>query len=73
MVRDFDLIGVTVFPYKTDSRLIVDPKRVLSAAVAFETVEPVCGRNLEIFQSCCRIQHLQFATGNFSKIRRRPL
>jgi hypothetical protein len=46
----FYVIGVTVFPVKADSPLIVDPDTVLTLAVAFKAFEPVARRDSEILK-----------------------
>jgi hypothetical protein len=53
VVRDFDLVRVTVIPHKADPKLVVDSNCVLFPALAFETMEPICRRNPQIFESFC--------------------
>ena len=46
----FNVIGVSVFPAKADSPLIVDPYAVLPLAIALQGFEPVARWDPEVFQ-----------------------
>jgi hypothetical protein len=44
----FNVEGVSVFPEKADSPLIVDPDTVLPPAIAFQSLEPVARWDPEV-------------------------
>jgi hypothetical protein len=56
----FNVIGISVFPMKADSPLIVDPDTMLPFAVALQGFEPVAWRNPEVLQmpSLVKVQEL---------------
>jgi hypothetical protein len=52
MVVDyFNIIGVPVFPAKTDPPLIIDPYTILPLAIALQGLKPVARRDPEILKT----------------------
>lgn len=64
VVRNFDIVGMAVFPSKTDSVLIVNPDGVLPAPVTAETFQMIPGRRGQILEITYPIQLIQLPTGN---------
>jgi hypothetical protein len=50
VVRDLNIIGVTVHETKTDAPLVVDANRVLSLPFPLKAMEIVPGRCSEVIQ-----------------------
>jgi hypothetical protein len=46
----FNVIGVSAFPVKADSPLIVDPDTVLPLAVALQGLESVARRDFQVLK-----------------------
>ena len=51
---------VIAFHGKADSVLIIDPNAVLSLPVTLQFFQAVCGRNAQILQTSCIVDHDQF-------------
>jgi hypothetical protein len=68
VIRDFDLICVSVPPYKTDAPLIIHPDTVLPFPVVAEYFQVIAGRHPQIFESAGRINHKQFTPGHFFNV-----
>jgi len=41
VISDFNLMGVTISPFKADPKLVVDPNAVLSLPLSLERLKPV--------------------------------
>src|SRR5699024_8734132 len=50
VVNDLHLLRSDVRPHEPDTRLVVDPDAVLSVPIALEGLEPVSGRDAEVFE-----------------------
>ncbi len=50
VVGYINVIGISVFPTKTDSPLIINPYAVLALAVALQDLETVAGRDPEVLK-----------------------
>ena len=46
IVRDLDIVGVTINEPEADTPLIVDADRILSLAVPSDLMKPIAGRDL---------------------------
>jgi hypothetical protein len=64
IVRDLNVIGASIAPYKTKAPLIVDSNAVLSLPVAAKNLQSVTGRRSRITQFRSAIQLPQFAARN---------
>jgi hypothetical protein len=62
VVDNFNIMGMTVFPDKTDPPLAVDPNAVLAFAVSRKCLEPIARWNAQVVQSACGVQDQQFLT-----------
>src|SRR5262245_14298904 len=45
VIRDFDLVGITVLPGKADPKLNIDTNAVLALPISLECLEAIAGRN----------------------------
>jgi hypothetical protein len=63
IVGDLDIEYVSITPEKADPKLIVDPDAVLSCAVPTQPLESIGGRDTQVSESLCAIQHSEFAQG----------
>jgi len=61
IVRDLDLVGITMPPLKADPPLIVDPDAVLAGTVAGKLLQAVPGRHAEVVESLGGIEDQQLA------------
>jgi hypothetical protein len=59
VVRDFDVVGVTLAPGKTDSPLVVDPNAVLSLAVPVQLLQPIAGKDAENSKIIRCVEHVE--------------
>jgi len=50
IIRDFNVIGVSVSPIETNSPLVVDANTVLPLAIAFEFVKAIARRGAQIVE-----------------------
>jgi hypothetical protein len=48
VVRDLDIVRITLLPSETNTPLVVDSNAVLSGSLPGETLETVAGRHSEI-------------------------
>jgi len=71
VVGDFDLVGVAVFPTKTDAPLLVYTDAELAAAVAFEGFESIGGRSSKVVDVDCFADHGEFEEGALLDVRRK--
>jgi hypothetical protein len=60
IIGDFDILGLTVHPPKTDAELVVDPDRMLSFPILVEGMQFVPGRSFQIAQIDGMLDHEQF-------------
>ncbi len=58
VIDNFDVVSVSVPPFKADPELIIDPDAVLAFPVTFECFEPEAGQ-FEIPERCGRVQEFQ--------------
>ena len=64
IVRNLDIKGVSVFPMKADSPLIIDADAVLSGSVALQSFQTVSGWYTQILQLHGIFQEPQFPPRN---------
>ena len=64
IVRDLDVIGITIDEAKADAPLVVDRDRVLPAAISFESMKPVAWGNAQIAQLLGQVNILEAAYGS---------
>jgi hypothetical protein len=64
VIDDFDLIGITIPPNKTNPVLAVDPDRMLPGAVRRERLQMVPGRHLQVVKGPRRVDQKQLAAGD---------
>jgi hypothetical protein len=74
VVDDLDAIRVTLFPFETDSPLIIDPYTVLSLTVTMQPLQLVSGRAAQVIKRFCRIEkqkpsqgHTMYSAGNLPR------
>ena len=66
VIYDFDIrYRVFAFQAEADTILLIDTNAVLSLSIAAKLLQTIGGRNTQIFQTGCVIEHDQFAKGNF--------
>jgi hypothetical protein len=59
IVRDLDIVGITVDEPEANTPLIVYTDRMLPFPVPYEFMKVIPGRNFEIFYSRCQIHVLK--------------
>jgi hypothetical protein len=64
IIHDFDIVGVVVFPQKTDPPLIIDSDGVLPTSIPFQFFQPNGRRHSQILQARRPIEHSKFAKGD---------
>jgi hypothetical protein len=60
IVAEFDLIGISVFPDKTDSPLIVDAHGMLTCTTALQRLKTIAGRHAQIIKADGSVESHQF-------------
>lgn len=68
IIRDFNIVGVAVFPPKTDTPLVVDPNAPLTRAIPAQFFEMVGGRDSQIVDSDGVVYHAQFPQSDLLNI-----
>jgi hypothetical protein len=71
-IHNFDLMGVTVAPHKTDPPLIIDADAVLTSTIAMEHFQPLAGRRTQVRQLDRGIEHVELPQGRALDIRPEP-
>ncbi len=61
IIHDLHVVCVAFPPLKTHTMLIVDPTRMLILAASTTLLQPIAGRNSQIFQPRSGIHHVKFA------------
>lgn len=72
IVREFNIVGVAIFPDKADAPLIVDADRPLPSAVSDKPMETIARRNAKVFHQGHRIEQKQLGDGPLCHIGRNP-
>jgi hypothetical protein len=44
LVRDFDVVGIAISPFKTNTKVIVDSNAMLPGTISAESFQPIPGR-----------------------------
>jgi len=70
IIHELDVIGVAVAPVEADPPLIVDADRPLPHSITSELVEPVSGRNTQIFDPRHGIQQKELRDCPLGGVRR---
>src|SRR5438270_6668605 len=70
VIGNLNIVSMAVFPGETNSIFAIDPNCVLPGPLFVEAVQFVTGRDLEIVELCCCINHLQLPPGDGAYIRR---
>ena len=71
IVRDLDIVGITIDEPEANAPLIIDMDRVLSLPVSPELMEPIAARNLKIVYSRCQAHVLKLSPRPPSDVRRK--
>jgi len=64
IVHDFNIIGISCFPHKAKTPLVIDSHRMLTAAISMQLLESVARRSVEIAQFRRTIQLTEFSASN---------
>lgn len=70
IIDDFNIIGVTAFPSKTNTPLVVDADAPLTGSIAAQLFQPVGGRYAQVSKGDCIVDHAKLAQGDLMDIRR---
>jgi len=60
VIHDLNTLRMSIAPEKADSPLIIDANALRSFAIPFERLEPIRGRQPEIFQPDSCVNRVQF-------------
>lgn len=63
VIHDFNIIGIAVFPSKTNTPLPIDADAVLAGAVAVQRLKPVAGQGHKVLDGFCIVQNFQTPLG----------
>jgi hypothetical protein len=70
VVRDFDFVGITLLPAKTDPVLIVNSNTVLALAIPSQSFKAVTGGYPKLLQALDPVQLRQLAPHNWPEFDR---
>jgi len=62
IIHDLDVVSVALSPHETDPPLIVDSNAMLTLTVAVKLLQAVAGRDAQVLQRLCVVQHGHLAT-----------
>jgi hypothetical protein len=68
VVHDFNINGITIYPDKTDSPLIVDSNTVLSLPVSTKCFQSVRQWNSQVVYRSSIVQHPELTPGDFVEL-----
>jgi hypothetical protein len=71
VINNLNFVG-SVFPSKHDPPLVIDANGVVSRQLAFQSLQSISRRSLQILQPCGRVQVLQFPLGHLSQRAGKP-
>ena len=72
IVRDLDLVSVTIGETKAYAPLIVDTNRILSLSILSELMKPIARRDPKVVYSRCQVHVLKLSPRSPSDVRREP-
>jgi hypothetical protein len=72
IIHDFNVISISIDPFKANPPLIVNPDAVLSCPVAAKLLQPVRWRNAEIVKRDGIGEHAQLAIADLLDVLRQP-
>src|SRR2546428_1973609 len=72
IIFDADFVGMALLPSERDAVLIIDPNAMPTAAVPFQQLEPIAGRDREILEPGRDIDRLEFALRHAPELTRNP-
>ena len=72
IVRDLDIVGITIDEPEANAPPIINAERVLSLPVSPELMEPIAGRNLKVVYSRCQVHVLDLSPRPPNDVRREP-
>jgi hypothetical protein len=64
IVDDFDLRWAVIGPNEADPVLVVDPDAPLALTISSEGLQPVSGRDPELFEITSRVELIQLAASD---------
>ena len=72
VIRNLHVGGAAFRPAKADTPLLIHADAVPALEVPFEGLEPVARRHSQVFESCRRVDHDEFAVHDILKVLRQP-
>jgi len=70
IIDDLHLISVRLSPLETDAPPIVDSDTVLTLTVTVKLLQAIAGRDAQVVQRLCVVQHYELATrGDFDTLK----
>jgi hypothetical protein len=73
IIRDFNVVCITILEAKTDSPLIVDGNSELACPISFQGMEATARRRLQVIQTGGQVDVFQPSDCSAQKIRSKPL
>jgi hypothetical protein len=70
VINNLDVRALSFAPDKADSPLIVYPDAMLTGALAFQRLEAIPGRNAQVVETLCSVEHPQLPTREGLKLAR---
>jgi hypothetical protein len=67
VIDDFDFVGITFRPRKTQPPLVIDANAPLAFSISFQGFQPVLRWHPQILDAGGAVEHLQLALGNVLK------
>jgi hypothetical protein len=73
IIDDLDVVRVTRAPNEADPPSLVDADAVLTSPITLELFQAICGRNPQVVQAGCSIEHPELPKGGALEVRSQPL
>jgi hypothetical protein len=64
VIGDFDFVGMTFLPDKTDPVLLIDPDAILIRSITFQALQAIAWRHREFHDVAYSVDLIQFPTGD---------
>ena len=72
VITELNILGISIFPAKAQSPLVVDTKAMLTLSIMLERFQAIAGRAAQVVQIDSLVDHDQFASSGIGNIRRSP-
>jgi hypothetical protein len=69
VVRDFDIVGIPIFPPKTNSPSVIDRNAILAFSISYQSMQSISQRHGKVKKARGGVQYQQPAAGRSLDVR----